>query len=86
MANDFSPTTVQPPSLLVSIITRIGSHLFTLAAGALAVDGVIQQDQTAQFVTIGGSILTWVVGYAWNEWMAFQHRKTNQALVAQAAR
>lgn len=81
---DFSPNTVQPPSLLVSVVTRIGSHLFTLAAGALAADGVFTKDQSIQFVSLGAAALTWGVGYAWNEWLAYQHRKNTAAQVAQA--
>lgn len=73
-----------PPSLLVSVLTRIGSHLFTLAAGAMAADGMIPQDQQTQLVSIGLAVLTWAAGYAWNEAMAYVHRKNADARVAQA--
>lgn len=84
MSVDYSPPApIQPPSLLISVITRLGSHLFTLAAGALAVDGVIQQDQQAQFVSLAMSVMVWFAGWGWNEYVAYTHRKTTAALVAQ---
>lgn len=76
---------MQPPSLLISILSRVGQHLFTLLAGALASYGVIQNDQQTQVVAIGLSVLTWAAGYGWNEWLSWRRRQNASARVVQAA-
>ncbi len=73
-----------PPSLLLSVLTRLGSHLFTTAAGVMVTDGVLSKDQGTQLVTIGLAVLTWAAGYAWNEALSYMHRKNTETRVAQA--
>lgn len=78
-------TPVQPPSLLVSVLTKIGAHAVTFIAGALATDGVIQTSQVSQLELIGASVVTWAIGFAWNEYQSWKHRRNADARVAVAA-
>jgi lysozyme len=58
-APDFSPTPVQLPSQATALIQSIGTHLGSLAGGALVSWGAIQPNQETQLATIAGGIAVW---------------------------
>ena len=84
MSVDFPPPAVQPPSLLLAVLSRVGSGLFTAAAGVLVTAGVISNSQATQLVSILLALVTWGAGWGWAEYVAYLHRENTKALVAQA--
>jgi Mannosyl-glycoprotein endo-beta-N-acetylglucosaminidase len=58
-APDFSPTPVQLPSQATALVQSIGTHLGSLAGGALVSWGAIQPNQETQLATIAGGIAVW---------------------------
>ena len=68
MSQDFTPTPTgtDPPSLFAQALAGFMRHGLTYAAGMLAANGIIQQDQQAQVVSLGVSLGMAVAAYAWS--------------------
>lgn len=84
MTND-TTSQVQPPSLLLSVATRLGALALGPAVLALANFAGLTQAQQGQLTTIGLACITALVSYGWVEFQAYAHRKNANARVAQAA-
>ena len=78
------PNATQPPSFLTTVASAIGQHGFTALAGALVSWGVIQNNQTAEVIDLGASLVTFGVGLAWHIWLSRQHQANANARVAEA--
>lgn len=63
-----------PPSFVKAVVAGAVRHALTGAAGAMAAAGMIQTNQTTQFVDIAVSLALWGFG-VW--WSALQKKKTH---------
>lgn len=77
---------VQPPSLLVSIVSDATQHLLQILAGVLVTSGVLTSgSQSAQFVQIGLAIVVGALAYGWRRWQHASLTANANARVVQAA-
>ncbi len=71
----------QPPAILNQVVEGLARHGLTALAGILASAGYLSTDQTTQFVTLGASLVTFLLGVGWSIW---QKKHNSNKLVAAA--
>lgn len=79
MTTDFTPT-VTLPSLAVQIVQAVARKALTAAAASLVTLGVLPDDQTTQFVTVGAGLVLGVVSLAWT----YIEKRNGRITLAQA--
>lgn len=85
MVADFSPTTPQEPSLLVSVVNRFGAHALAPMVVTITAFAGLDQTQAGQLTQILLACLAAAVAWGWNEFQSYLHRKNAKARVVQAA-
>ena len=85
MVSDFSPTTVQEPSLLVSVVNRFGAHALAPLVVLITTFAGLDQTQSGQLSQILLACLAAGIAWAGNEFQAWRHRQNTAARVTQAA-
>ena len=67
------------PSFITQVLTALARHGLTALSGFLLADGLLQNNQTDQFINIGVSLIVGIVGLGWSYW---QKRHARGVLVA----
>ena len=81
---DFAPTTVQLPSLAVTIISSLARNGIQALAAVMVSAGALQSNQVAQFSSIGVGVLMWGATIVWSMIEKNVNHKTAVVAVAQA--
>lgn len=67
------------PPFIDQVLSALARHGLTALSGFLLADGLLQNNQTDQFINIGVSLIVGGVGLSWSYW---QKRHARYILVA----